>query len=168
MSKPLPPLPPLPNSTALNDVLSQGSNDVNPADVVVLIPPDPNSVVSGKKRYVNATHIKWVVNNVLTTATNYAKLELTGERIFWVPNASELLQKHADIKIPFSTKGKGKKQQEEVFLNCKLMSYTKSTSESSYRRALDRANNSTLVAITLYNFAVSDIGSDDLLKKIAA
>src|SRR3954470_23156868 len=96
------PLPPLPHSDALTGALKLSNNDINPNDVVILVPPDPSSVVSGQKRYVNASHIKWVVTHVLTTATKYAKLELTGERIFWVPNAEELLAKHPTINIPFS------------------------------------------------------------------
>src|SRR4051794_28362586 len=63
------------------------NNDISPEDVVVLVPPHPLSVISSQKRFLNQQHIKWIAENILTTATQYAKLPVTGERLFWVPNS---------------------------------------------------------------------------------
>src|SRR4051794_8542522 len=97
---PLPLLPPILACNIINLSLKDTSSDINPDKVVVFVPPDPSAVLKCHKRYVNAAHIKWIVNNIITTATKFVKLELTGECIFWVPNAKELLEKYKVFKVP--------------------------------------------------------------------
>src|SRR3954454_14284589 len=95
-------------------------------------------------------------------ATQYAKLPVTGERIFWVPNSEEVLKQHQTIKIPLSIKKQQRSPstKEEAF-------FSHSSSSNSYASALQRCLNSTHVAITLENFPFSDIGSLDILKQIS-
>src|SRR5690242_8939120 len=84
-------LPPLPNTDSLVAHFNASNNDVAPEDVVVL---DVPNTINGVRRNLNNTHMRWIKNNLFTTATKFARIEQTDERIFWVPNTTELLKKY--------------------------------------------------------------------------
>ena len=126
----------------------------------------PTSVVMGQKRFLTQAHIKWAVNNVLIKATKYARLPVSGERIFWVPNREETLANHKSLQIPVYLFPKKNKTQ--IFFNCLLKEFSPKDSKESYISALQKSINSTNVAISVENFPFSDIGSSTILEQIAA
>lgn len=167
----LPPLPPTPRLDALSAHFKAAhNNDINPDEVVVLVPPDPGSVASGQKCYLSQAHIKWVCEHALPTATKYAKLLVTGERVFWIPKAGDEHSQTPLIKIPLYLAKRTPKPEAntpEVFFNCKLVAYSPASSKASYSQMLQKADNMAYMAITVEGFAFSDIGSDSVLQKIA-
>src|SRR4051794_33349663 len=98
-------LPPVPICDTLSAHFKNAhNNDISPNDVVVLVPPHPLSVISGQKRFLNQQHIKWIAENILTTATQYSKLPVTGERLFWVSNTEEIIKQNQNIQVPVQLK----------------------------------------------------------------
>src|SRR4051812_39860588 len=87
---------------SLESFLASRSERINGDEVVVLRTPDPATVVPGSRRYISVEHVKWLLKNILIDCTKYEKKELTGERIFWVPNPEETIKQHPKIRIPLN------------------------------------------------------------------
>src|SRR4051794_12128506 len=94
------------NSQSLEDFFKSHSECIDPDKVVVLKSPDPTSVVTGARRYLNADHIKWLLKHVLVDCYKYVKEELTGTRVFWVANPEETIKNNSKIIIPLNPSSK--------------------------------------------------------------